>query len=136
MTTTNEIRIIGFDPSRPPRIRKESYIDLYFALSAKAPTEWCEDFNIMGRRVNPSPKIDAAKGEFIASYVSNMDQIAPHLALLKKAKFAKFNESVDLAVRLGVNPKHALPTSSGISNWSILREKPWAIMLLLCSAKT
>jgi len=85
MTTTAEIRIIGFDPSRPPRIRKESYIDLYFALSAKAPTEWCEDFNIMGRRVNPSPKIDAAKGDFIASYVSNMDQIAPHLALLKKA---------------------------------------------------
>src|SRR5690242_9298758 len=28
-------------------------------------------------------------------------------ALVKKAAFAKFNESVDLAVRLGVNPKHA-----------------------------
>src|SRR3954470_6278455 len=28
-------------------------------------------------------------------------------ALLKKAKFAKFDETVDLAVRLGVNPKHA-----------------------------
>lgn len=28
-------------------------------------------------------------------------------ALLKQASFAKFNESVDLAVRLGVNPKHA-----------------------------
>ena len=25
----------------------------------------------------------------------------------KKAKFAKFDETVDLAVRLGVNPKHA-----------------------------
>jgi hypothetical protein len=88
MTTTSEIRIIGFDPSRPPRIRKESYIDLYFALSAKAPMEWCEDFNIMGRRVNPSPKIDPTKGEFIDSYVSDMDQIAPHLALLKKAVIA------------------------------------------------
>lgn len=29
------------------------------------------------------------------------------MALLKKAKFAKFDETVDLAVRLGVNPKHA-----------------------------
>lgn len=85
MTTDGVIRIIGFDPARPPRVRKESYIDLYFALSTKAPTEWCEDFNIMGRRVNPSPKIDATKGEFIDSYVSNMDQIAPHLAALKKA---------------------------------------------------
>jgi large subunit ribosomal protein L1 len=28
-------------------------------------------------------------------------------ALIKKANFAKFDESVDLAVRLGVNPKHA-----------------------------
>ena len=28
-------------------------------------------------------------------------------ALVKKAKFAKFDETVDLAVRLGVNPKHA-----------------------------
>ena len=28
-------------------------------------------------------------------------------ALVRKAKFAKFDETVDLAVRLGVNPKHA-----------------------------
>ncbi len=28
-------------------------------------------------------------------------------SLVKKAKFAKFDETVDLAVRLGVNPKHA-----------------------------
>src|SRR5271168_5654027 len=28
-------------------------------------------------------------------------------ALLKKAKYAKFDETVDLAIRLGVNPKHA-----------------------------
>jgi len=29
------------------------------------------------------------------------------VALVKKASFAKFDETVDLAVRLGVNPKHA-----------------------------
>ena len=29
------------------------------------------------------------------------------VALVKKAKFAKFDETVDLAIRLGVNPKHA-----------------------------
>jgi large subunit ribosomal protein L1 len=28
-------------------------------------------------------------------------------AIVKKAKYAKFDETVDLAVRLGVNPKHA-----------------------------
>src|SRR5271170_7391461 len=29
------------------------------------------------------------------------------VAIVKKAKFAKFDETVDLAIRLGVNPKHA-----------------------------
>ncbi len=29
------------------------------------------------------------------------------VVIVKKAKFAKFDETVDLAVRLGVNPKHA-----------------------------
>jgi hypothetical protein len=85
MTTTIDFRIIGFDPSRPPRIRKESYIDLYFELSDKAPTEWCEEFNIIGRRINPSPKIDAAKGLFIDSYVNNIDQIVSHLGVIKQA---------------------------------------------------
>jgi large subunit ribosomal protein L1 len=33
--------------------------------------------------------------------------IAEACALVKKASFAKFDESVDIAVRLGVNPKHA-----------------------------
>lgn len=85
MTTTSDIRIIGLDPARAPRIRKESYIDLYFELSEKASKEWCEDFNVIGRRINPSPKIDSAKGQFIETYVNNMDQIAPHLNVVKKA---------------------------------------------------
>src|ERR1043165_1709812 len=29
------------------------------------------------------------------------------VGIVKKIAFAKFNESVDLAIRLGVNPKHA-----------------------------
>jgi len=39
--------------------------------------------------------------------VSRKYTIDEACALLKKAKFAKFDETVDLAVRLGVNPKHA-----------------------------
>jgi len=34
-------------------------------------------------------------------------QLADACALLKKTSFAKFEESVDIAVRLGVNPRHA-----------------------------
>lgn len=33
--------------------------------------------------------------------------VADACALVRKASFAKFDESVDVAVRLGVNPKHA-----------------------------
>ncbi|MBN8570314.1 MAG: 50S ribosomal protein L1 [Ignavibacteria bacterium] len=39
--------------------------------------------------------------------VSKEYNIADAVELLKKAKSAKFDESVDIAVRLGVDPKHA-----------------------------
>lgn len=45
-----------------------------------------------------------------ASQLVNSDKrynLEEGVALMKKASFAKFDESVDIAVRLGVNPKHA-----------------------------
>jgi len=44
--------------------------------------------------------------------VANYDREKRHgvdeaIAVVKKAAYAKFDESVDLAIRLGVNPKHA-----------------------------
>ena len=79
-----DIKIIGIDKDRPPRIRKEAYIDLFFRLSAKGSIEWCEDFNALGRKINPSPKVDKNTGECIQTYVSNMALIAPHLADVKE----------------------------------------------------
>jgi large subunit ribosomal protein L1 len=38
---------------------------------------------------------------------TRMYALADGCALLKESSFAKFDESVDVAVRLGVNPKHA-----------------------------
>jgi len=85
MNSIDDIKIVGFDDARPPRVRKEAYIDLFFKLSHKAPTDWCEDFNSLGRQLNPSPKIDINRGECIDSYVNDMEQIAPHLEQVKKA---------------------------------------------------
>jgi len=79
-----EIKIIGIDKDRPPRIRKEAYIDLFFRLSEKGSIEWCEDFNALGRKLNPSPKIDKNTGECIQTYVSNMTLITQHLADVKE----------------------------------------------------
>jgi hypothetical protein len=83
MSDIADIRVIGFDNDRPPRIRKEAYIDLYFQLSQKAPLDWCEDFNALGRKLNPSPKIDKNKGLHIETYVNNMNLIAQQLASVK-----------------------------------------------------
>ena len=84
MNAIEDIKIIGFDPARPPRVRKEAYIDLYFQLSQKPPEEWCDDFNNMGRSITPSPKIKKENSEFIDSYVNDMSYIASHLEAIKQ----------------------------------------------------
>ena len=79
MSTFEEIRIMGIDEQRPPRVRKEAYIDLFFKLSSKAPLDWCEDFNALGRQIDPSPKIDKNTGDCVDTYVKHMDNIQSHL---------------------------------------------------------
>ncbi|MFT5506553.1 MAG: hypothetical protein ACI8XC_004281, partial [Gammaproteobacteria bacterium] len=39
MSNFENISMIGIDDSRPPLMRKETYIDLYFMLSQKAPVD-------------------------------------------------------------------------------------------------
>lgn len=43
----------------------------------------------------------------LAVDISRKYSVEEACTLVKKAKFAKFDETVDIAVRLGVNPKHA-----------------------------
>jgi hypothetical protein len=83
MSTIKDIKIIGIDPERPPMIRKEAYVDLYFKLSVKAPIEWCEDFNKLGNQLNPSAKIKPAEGLFIETYVRDVTSIQAQLDKLK-----------------------------------------------------
>ncbi|HEY5740707.1 MAG TPA: hypothetical protein VIW27_13350 [Gammaproteobacteria bacterium] len=85
MNGFDEIRISGVDDTRPPRLRKEGYIDLYFTLSRQVPEEWCEDFNAIGRRISPSAKIDKNSCLTIDTYVNDMDRIVAQLAELKEA---------------------------------------------------
>jgi hypothetical protein len=103
MSDISDIKIIGIDKDRPPRIRKEAYIDLFFRLSQKGSVAWCEDFNALGRKINPSPKIDIHKGECIETYVKNMTQIEQHLtdvkALLRDCN-EQFQAKVDEKARV------------------------------------
>ncbi len=84
MSSFEEIRIISIDEARPPRVRKEAYIDLFFKLSNKAPLDWCEDFNALGRQINPAAKIDKNLGESIETYVNDMAGIQSHLNEIKQ----------------------------------------------------
>ena len=85
MTQFNEIKIISIDANRPPRVRKEPYIDLFYQLSEDAPEEWCEDFSGFGRQVNPLAKIEKGTRCFIGTYVNDMDSIPAHFEQIKLA---------------------------------------------------
>jgi large subunit ribosomal protein L1 len=51
-----------------------------------------------GKKYNKARELTAGKPEFT---------LEEAVSLLKKAAYAKFNESVDVSLRLGVNPKHS-----------------------------
>ena len=84
MNTINDLQIIGIDEERPPMIRKENYIDLFFKLSIKPPLDWCDDFNALGHKIEPAAKVDKTNGNIIETWVREMDLIPAHLEKLKK----------------------------------------------------
>lgn len=85
MSSFEEIKIAGIDLDRPPQMRKESYIDLFYKLSAKPPSDWCEDFNALGRQLSPAAKIDKTSGECIDTYTNDMEKIPSQLGEIKQA---------------------------------------------------
>jgi hypothetical protein len=80
----SDIRIAGMDENRPPRLRKEPYIDLYFRLLHKAPPDWCVGFNDLLAKHEFAPKINTEEGLFIETWVRSPDEIAGLLLILKE----------------------------------------------------
>ena len=69
MEGISDIKIIGIDEQRPPKILKEPYINLFFKLSHEVPKQWCEDFNMLiGKRKYPV-KVNPSAGLFIETWV-------------------------------------------------------------------
>lgn len=83
MEGISDITIIGFDEKRPPTIRKEPYIDLFFKLSHKAPEDWCNDFNALLSKHPTKPRIKEKEGLYIDAWVKSPDDIATFLEQLK-----------------------------------------------------
>ena len=84
MEGISDIKIIGIDEKRPPVISSAPYIDLFFKLSHQAPSDWCNDFNVLMSKYPGSPKIKQKEGLYIESWVKTSDLIVDYLELLKK----------------------------------------------------
>lgn len=84
MEGISDIKIVSLDERRPPRVRKEPYIDLFFKLSHKAPKDWCGQFNDLLTTHQYKPSIDVDEGLFVDAWVRKIDEIPPLLKLLQK----------------------------------------------------
>ena len=86
MQGISDINIIGIDETRPPFIRKEPYIDIYFELSHQAPLDWCKDLNsqFAQNQITSNSNIDEKEGLFIKTWVRTPDEITSLLEQLKE----------------------------------------------------
>jgi hypothetical protein len=98
MADISDLKIIGMDERRPPIVRKEPYIDLFFQLSHQAPPDWCDVLNDLTRNIKPKVKIDRTQGLFIETYVRDMNQIHEHLETVNK-KIKECNASFQENIR-------------------------------------
>lgn len=83
MEAIRDLKIIGIDEMRPPRIRKEPYIDIFFKLSHQAPEDWCRNLNDLLAREPGKFKIKEKEGVFIETWVRTADEIVELLESLK-----------------------------------------------------
>lgn len=86
MQGISDINIIGIDATRPPYIRKQPYIDIYFELSHQAPKDWCNDLNSLFslNSITNNTKITTQEGLFIETWVRDPDEITVLLEQIKE----------------------------------------------------
>ena len=84
MDGISDIKIIGIDERRPPIIRKEPYIDIFFKLSHQAPADWCNAFNGLLSKHPGKPTIKEKEGLYIEAWVKTPDEIPLFLTMLKE----------------------------------------------------
>lgn len=85
MEGITDLKIIGIDESRPPVIRKEPYIELYFKLNHKAPIDWLRIFNDHVSKDKLPIKIKPAASNIIETWVRSVDEVEPAFEKIKAA---------------------------------------------------
>ena len=84
MSNIKDIKIKGLDPNRRPILKNKNYIDLIFELSQKAPRDWCADFNTLFSKRKHNAKINPDEGQYIETWVRNINDIPKELELIKQ----------------------------------------------------
>ncbi|MGD8526277.1 MAG: hypothetical protein PVJ63_08500 [Thioalkalispiraceae bacterium] len=115
MEGISDIKIIGIDETRPPQIRKEPYIDIFFKLSHQAPSEWCKDFNNLLAKHPQQTRIKEKEGIFIETWVRNPDDIVALLDDLKKSVMECTHQYIERIERLTQQAKDANTTQQEAS---------------------
>lgn len=102
MKDISDLKIVGIDEARPPIIRKEPYIELYFKLIHQAPREWCQVFNeCVAKSTYPiSIKID--DGLFVETWVRKAEEVEAALKMIQvaiKTSIALYIETIEAKTR-------------------------------------
>lgn len=116
MEGISDIKIIGIDDKRPPIIRKEPYIDIYFKLSHQAPKEWCRDLNNLLSQNNSASKISETEGLYIETWVRTPDDIAVFLVQLQDAVTEctrQYIERIEISTRNNSDANATLADEAG-----------------------
>jgi len=85
MEGISDLKVVGIDETRPPMIRKEPYIELYFKLSHEAPIDWLRLFNDHVSKDKLPIKIKPAKSNIIETWVRSIDEVEPAFEKIKAA---------------------------------------------------
>ena len=84
MDGISNIRIVAVDSKRPPVLRKEPYVEVFFELSHAVPKNWSTDFNALFAKQEFSATIQAEEGLFIETWVRTIDEIPANFAFMKR----------------------------------------------------
>ncbi|MGD8567222.1 MAG: hypothetical protein PVJ39_03880 [Gammaproteobacteria bacterium] len=115
MDSISNIKITGIDETRPPVIRKQPYIDIFFKLSHQAPVDWCKDFNALLAKHPTVPRIKEKDGLFIEAWVRKPDEVVELLNKLKETVAEcnrRYIERIELSTR-NMNDANALVAQQG-----------------------
>jgi hypothetical protein len=85
MKDISDLKVVGIDESRPAKIRKEPYIELFFKLNHKAAKAWCSIFNDFVSKSSFQIKIKTEEGLFVETWVRKPEEIEVVLKIIQTA---------------------------------------------------